>query len=427
MKPGLVGELILQNINLWIGCHGHSNNRNNNPTNTTAPPTSSTGLHHDYHDNMYIMLHGQKTFRLVDPCHVDSLYPVGDLVRVHHNGRFNYKAELTEADGRSRGSAAAQEASERLKRIGMNKSSSKSTGTGNTGNGTTNSAASDSVDEEDEEEIEAALEALLDAECDGDDCGSGSDEGDWDEDSDSGEDGEGSGSLPVPWMSRAALQSAIATSSSSNNSSTDKNKKPKTQSTVAGAVPVPIVPVVPTPGVKPIPPNFSQLGVLPSSLLLPAMDDNNTTNTPNTMSVEEASHIKEKFPRFYSLLQQRQGQGQGGKQQGKGNDNNNLPGFLEVTLNQGEMLYIPSGWYHEVRSCGSCGSSDCNSTSNNCTSSSNNSKKSPINMHMALNYWFHPPDNTNTNTNTNTDTNSSTSQQPYVNDFWKNDWKERFG
>ena len=44
---------------------------------------------------------------------------------------------------------------------------------------------------------------------------------------------------------------------------------------------------------------------------------------------------------------------------------------FEFELHAGEMLYLPCGWFHEVRSYG-------------------NSKEGG---HLALNYWFHPPDN----------------------------------
>ena len=43
-----------------------------------------------------------------------------------------------------------------------------------------------------------------------------------------------------------------------------------------------------------------------------------------------------------------------------------------VDINPGEMLYLPASWWHEVTS-----------------SSPENSRN---NVHMAFNYWFHPPD-----------------------------------
>ena len=78
ITPIISGHLIPSNINLWIGCN-HSN----------IP--SSSGLHHDYHDNIYILLNGIKHFTLIHYTHMESLYPVGEVVKVHSNGRINYK------------------------------------------------------------------------------------------------------------------------------------------------------------------------------------------------------------------------------------------------------------------------------------------------------------------------------------------------
>ena len=61
-------------------------------------------------------------------------------------------------------------------------------------------------------------------------------------------------------------------------------------------------------------------------------------------------------------------------------------------LNEGDMLYIPAGWYHEVLSCG------INSTRANQNAHSK--------THMAFNYWFHPPDNLDD------------FDKPYTSSFW---------
>ena len=60
-----------------------------------------------------------------------------------------------------------------------------------------------------------------------------------------------------------------------------------------------------------------------------------------------------------------------------------------VEVAEGDLLYLPAGWFHEVRSHG----------------------PSPQG-HMAFNYWFHPPD-------------SSDFCKPYTSDFWSNDWRDR--
>jgi Cupin-like domain len=69
--------------------------------------------------------------------------------------------------------------------------------------------------------------------------------------------------------------------------------------------------------------------------------------------------------------------------------NGNKARCFEVTITAGQMLYIPAGWFHEVRSTG--GGSE---------------------GHMALNYWFHPPDGTSF-------------EKPYSSNFWPADWEKR--
>ena len=49
LRPRLTGGLLPQTVNLWMG---HSSNKG-----------SSSGLHHDFHDNLYVLLRGKKTFR----------------------------------------------------------------------------------------------------------------------------------------------------------------------------------------------------------------------------------------------------------------------------------------------------------------------------------------------------------------------------
>ncbi|RQM29130.1 hypothetical protein B5M09_006953 [Aphanomyces astaci] len=60
---------------------------------------STSGLHHDYHDNLYILLRGRKRFRLYSPGDVDSMYTRGTLLKVHPNGRINYEGDETTAYG----------------------------------------------------------------------------------------------------------------------------------------------------------------------------------------------------------------------------------------------------------------------------------------------------------------------------------------
>ena len=48
LSPRLLPHLVLFNANLWFG---------------NSPNGSSSGLHHDFHDNLYILLRGKKRFQ----------------------------------------------------------------------------------------------------------------------------------------------------------------------------------------------------------------------------------------------------------------------------------------------------------------------------------------------------------------------------
>ena len=61
---------------------------------------------------------------------------------------------------------------------------------------------------------------------------------------------------------------------------------------------------------------------------------------------------------------------------------------IEVEVTPGHMLYLPSGWFHNVRSF-------------------NSGDK----LHMAFNYWFHPPDGRTKHTT------------PYLDDYWELLWR----
>ena len=63
-----------------------------------------------------------------------------------------------------------------------------------------------------------------------------------------------------------------------------------------------------------------------------------------------------------------------------------------VEIQAGQALYLPAGWFHEVTS----------------YSSSNKEEEGDLtHCHMALNYWYHPPDALDKFDN------------PYQHDFWK--------
>jgi hypothetical protein len=76
MRPDMMGNLVLQQMNIWLG--------------KTKSGTSS-GLHHDFHDNLYILLKGRKRFVLYPPSAVHHLDTYGKPKKIHSNGLIVYK------------------------------------------------------------------------------------------------------------------------------------------------------------------------------------------------------------------------------------------------------------------------------------------------------------------------------------------------
>ncbi|KAL4437367.1 hypothetical protein ABPG75_004506 [Micractinium tetrahymenae] len=78
LVPSVMGLLVPQSINLWLGA---------------ARDGSSTGLHTDYHDNLYVLLRGRKRFRLYPPQAAKHMYTVGAVAKIHSNGRIVFKGQ----------------------------------------------------------------------------------------------------------------------------------------------------------------------------------------------------------------------------------------------------------------------------------------------------------------------------------------------
>ena len=72
----------------------------------------------------------------------------------------------------------------------------------------------------------------------------------------------------------------------------------------------------------------------------------------------------------------------------------------EVTLEAGQMLFLPAGWFHEVTSFSSAASK----------------------VHVAVNYWFHPSD---ANVTPLPHTPMPPVDCPYSGDYWPVMWNER--
>ncbi|GJE92988.1 cupin-like domain-containing protein [Phanerochaete sordida] len=82
--PRIMGNLCLQQVNLWVG---------------RSKEGSTSGLHHDFHDNLYCLLKGRKRFVLFPPSELPHLYPHGTLDAQHPNGLISYTDAPVRADG----------------------------------------------------------------------------------------------------------------------------------------------------------------------------------------------------------------------------------------------------------------------------------------------------------------------------------------
>jgi hypothetical protein len=272
LQPRLMGNLIPQNINMWMG-----NNTNG----------VSSGLHHDYHDNLYIVVKGTKRFRLYSPHDTEDMYTRGKLLKVHSNGRINYHGEETTAYGADLKSDLAARASKRKEDAErMLDMAEKALEEGKEG--------AQQLLEEAEMELEKAMDDIIDAEMDDDD-----------EDEGNSVDDE-----------KACVYETFA----------DERKR--------------VVDVT----VKD-PNNFSKI-------------------KPNML--DDMDVLKESYPNFLNATS------------------------AFCTVQEGDILYLPASWFHEVTSYGG------------------------ENGHLAMNYWFHPPD-------------GDSFEHPYSTPFWPNDYKDRFG
>jgi hypothetical protein len=79
----LSGNLILQSCNMWMG----------------AAEYSASGLHHDYHDNFYLLLAGKKQFRLYAPMDAEKMSLYGSIHCIYPNGLISYESNPSRADG----------------------------------------------------------------------------------------------------------------------------------------------------------------------------------------------------------------------------------------------------------------------------------------------------------------------------------------
>jgi hypothetical protein len=272
LQPFIMGNLIPQNINMWMG-----NNTNG----------VSSGLHHDYHDNLYIVLKGTKRFRLYSPYDTEHMYTRGRLLKVHPNGRINYHGEETTAYGADLKSDLAARASKRKEDAErLLDMAEKAMEEGKEG-------AQRMLDEA-EMELEKAMDDIIDAEID--------DEDDIIDD--------------------------------------DKNNEKECE--------------------------YETFGDERKRVVDKTVKDPNNFSAIKPNMLDDMDLLKESYPNFLNATS------------------------AFCTVQEGDILYLPASWFHEVTSYGG------------------------ENGHLAMNYWFHPPD-------------GDSFELPYSTQFWHNDYKDRFG
>ena len=60
---------------------------------------STSGLHHDFHDNWYLLFAGSKTFRLYSPADYSFMQLYGKVDCIHSNGLISYESYPLRANG----------------------------------------------------------------------------------------------------------------------------------------------------------------------------------------------------------------------------------------------------------------------------------------------------------------------------------------
>ena len=85
LRPRITEKLVPANINVWIG---------------SSRSGTSSGLHHDFHANLYTLLRGRKRFTVAAPSSYKAMYLYGSVLKLHPNGLINYEGAETLEDGR---------------------------------------------------------------------------------------------------------------------------------------------------------------------------------------------------------------------------------------------------------------------------------------------------------------------------------------
>ncbi|KAI8818651.1 cupin-like domain-containing protein [Fimicolochytrium jonesii] len=310
LRQPILGPLIPQTMNLWVG---------------SAKNFTSSTLHHDFQDNLYLLLKGTKKFTVFSPKDTEKLYTYGIIERVGKNGYIHYTNRVRD-DGADSMDVAAWKVQKAEQDVVIAEE--------NDGQGLA----------EAELRLEEAMKELL--------AVGGGESGDTDSDDDGdllledenseesgaeSEDAEEEQTVTQPGNKRSA-------SSSLSSSATKKSRTTQSSS--------------PTPADVDTPPaSFSRI---PNAALHAGAADGDKLS---------------EFPLLEGAAK------------------------ITFTLEAGEALYLPVGWFHEVAS-----------------RSEQTNKKGEVPLHVALNYWLAPP------TKINSDPEAFANC--YEDNFWKNVWED---
>eukprot|EP00924_Labyrinthula_sp_SR-Ha-C_P014857 maker-scaffold_9-snap-gene-0.3-mRNA-1 protein AED:0.13 eAED:0.13 QI:0/0/0/0.5/1/1/2/0/413 len=84
LTPDFMKSLIPAWINIWWG---------------KSDSESSSGLHHDFHDNIYLLIRGRKKFKIFPPSCFENMYLSKKVDKIFSNGLITYEGDELNPDG----------------------------------------------------------------------------------------------------------------------------------------------------------------------------------------------------------------------------------------------------------------------------------------------------------------------------------------
>jgi hypothetical protein len=387
LRPRLLGNLIPMTCNLWIG--------QTSTTATSGFSSSSSGLHHDYHDNLYCLLEGQKTFQIAPPASVRQLPVKGTLHTLHDNGRIVYHEQLGLVHDKNSKTKSmtmirpdgALESVERIMELEIRKEQIEQA--------LANQEKEDEEEVNKDEDIEAGgcrikqqrseledelneiEEELLDLNMDHDETNSTTDdsENSGDDDNDEDDDDDNGGLL----FGRGKNNKDIRA-----NEDEDKDDDDDADSDADCAAPHPKRVKRCSPKGPNSDEEYEDIDIGEDN------DDDNEQEDPKDQEIPLNFVMRDAH---------------------KNIDTDPAVKFQTIQFYKGDLLYLPAGWFHEVYSQGRQGADH--------------------GLHIAFNYWMHPPDvmvgggGVENTSNGDTPTSTISFEQPYRSKFWQRDWDSR--